>query len=408
MKYDYLKMKYYDERIEEEGTQKFYILSFSNEQHIKVSEKAKKIMDLFNGMNTLEKIEEELRIQNIKVEKEELRKFVSDILYGKALIEGTEYKGSNKNKMLWFKLPLIDSTKLSFLFNILKYLFNKKIMILSVVIFILNLIVSTIISLNSGIFLKSTSSIKIIVIVYISLILHELGHATAAKKCGIDAGKIGIGLYFISPVMFVDITNAWRVDHKKRVLIDIGGVYFQAITTIFLSMLALITSNKIYYLCNVSISVMILYNMMPFLKLDGYWIFCDYFKISNVSSNAFQVIKLKLSHLIRNQKDSSIVNDKRTKVYYIFSFIYGFSTFSAMIMGCVYSIKIIQNRQYVIKTSKLIVDNFIKNNFMQAFTDLNSILIYIIPLIFIGVMVLKVFIKIIKGVLNNDRIEEHN
>lgn len=122
-------------------------------------------------------------------------------------------------------------------------------------------------------FYRNTSSLKVIIVMYLSLIFHEFGHASAAKRCGINAGKIGIGFYFISPVMYVDITNAWRLDNKKRILIDIGGVYFQAITTIFLSSIALITGDKTYYLCNVSVLIMTLFNLMPFLKLDGYWFF---------------------------------------------------------------------------------------------------------------------------------------
>lgn len=114
--------------------------------------------------------------------------------------------------------------------------------------------------------------------------------------------QLGIGLYFISPVMYIDMTNAWRLESKKRVLVDIGGVYFQAITTIFLSIIALLSGNKTYYLCNVSVLIMTLSNLMPFLKLDGYWFFRDYFKISNVSNKAFKVINLRLKHLLTEKK----------------------------------------------------------------------------------------------------------
>ena len=73
MKYDYLKIKSYDERIEDIGLEKYHILSFTDNHHIKVSEKAKKIIDLFNGKNTLSQIEEKLKNQGINVEKKNLR-----------------------------------------------------------------------------------------------------------------------------------------------------------------------------------------------------------------------------------------------------------------------------------------------------------------------------------------------
>lgn len=76
-------------------------------------------------------------------------------------------------------------------------------------------------------------------------------------------------------------------------------------------------------------------------------------------------------------------------------------------MGCVYSITVISNRKYVIETIKIIGSNLNDNNFMEALTNLNDIFIYIIPLIFIGLMVLRIFEKIIKGVINNDRIKKY-
>lgn len=403
MKYDYLKIKSYDERIEDIGLEKYHILSFTDNHHIKVSEKAKKIIDLFNGKNTLSQIEEKLKNQGINVEKKELENFVSDILISKALIEGTEYNNKSKNKMLWLKIPLIDSIKLSSLFNVLKHLFNKKIMIIAFGIFILNVIVSLLISLDSGLLFKNVSSFKILVIMYMTLLIHEFGHASAAKRCGIDAGKIGVGFYFISPVMYVDITSAWRVDNKKRVLIDIGGVYFQAISTIFISILALITGDKTYYLCNVSVLILILFNLMPFLKLDGYWLFCDYFKISNVSANAFKVIKSKMKQLIKYEKSSSVGNDRQPKVYYIFSFIYGFSILSAIIIGCVYSVTILQNREYILEAFRIIATDFTNSNFAGAFTNMNNIFIYLLPIVFISVMVVKIFINVVKGVVEGGR-----
>ena len=114
---------------------------------------------------------------------------------------------------------------------------------------------------------------------------------------------------------------------------------------------------------------------MPFLKLDGYWLFCDYFKISNVSANAFKVIKSKMKQLIKYEKSSSVGNDRQPKVYYIFSFIYGFSILSAIIIGCVYSVTILQNREYILEAFRIIATDFTNSNFAGAFTNMNIMFI---------------------------------
>lgn len=137
-------------------------------------------------------------------------------------------------------------------------------------------------------------------------------------------------------------------------------------------------------------------------------VFCDYFNLTNISTNGFKAITSKLLQLIRDKNDSSISNNKYSKEYYIFSFIYVFSAFITFVMGCVYSIAIIQNRQYVVETLKNIVLNFKNNNFINAFSNLNNIFVYVLPLIFIMIMVLKILLKILKGVVsNNDRVEKH-
>ena len=71
-------------------------------------------------------------------------------------------------------------------------------------------------------------------------------------------------------------------------------------------------------------------------------------------------------------------------------------------VGIVYSITIIRNWAYVSETSKLIIEAWGNKNYGSAFTNINSTLIYIIPLIFILVMIMKGIAKIFGKRKKND------
>ena len=46
--------------------------------------------------------------------------------------------------------------------------------------------------------------------------------------------RIGIGIYVIYPALFSDVTAAWRLSRGQRVLVDLGGSYFQLLVTVAL------------------------------------------------------------------------------------------------------------------------------------------------------------------------------
>jgi putative peptide zinc metalloprotease protein len=75
-----------------------------------------------------------------------------------------------------------------------------------------------------------------IVIVYAlalaTMLLHELGHASACRKYGCEHAEIGFCLYLIFPALYIDLSAAWRLPRLQRAVIDIGGMYFQFLSVV--------------------------------------------------------------------------------------------------------------------------------------------------------------------------------
>lgn len=385
MEYDYLKTKPYNARILQEKEGKKYILSFSDKHHIKVSEAAKIIIDLFDGKHTLSDVLCILQTKGMEINESELKKIVQDILLSNGILEGSTFKNKKGNSMLWIKIPLIDSWRLNNIFSVLKYAFKKNILLINMICLMICAVASIymVLHMESE---KPLNSILIMGIGYFSLVIHEFGHASAAYKYKINVGKIGLGMYFLYPVMYIDMTSAWRLSSKQRVVIDFGGMYFQALTIIPLTVIGFISQKSLFFICSIYILAMSVYNLLPFLKLDGYWLFCDYFELNNLSQNAFKIVKAQI--FSRNNKVS-----KEKKIYYIFSVIYISSIIFMFIIGAIYSVTTIKNWDYVMEIGKRIIFAIHNGDFQATLRYTNSILIYILPLIFMVVMIIKGLVR---------------
>lgn len=123
------------------------------------------------------------------------------------------------------------------------------------------------------------------------LFFHELGHATAAFSYGVRPKEIGFGLYFIFPVFFTNVTNIWELNTTKRIIVNIGGIYFQLLVNLLLTSLAwfgisLAIVQKLFMINSISIIIC----LVPFLRYDGYWIISDLCRIPNLRKKASALI----------------------------------------------------------------------------------------------------------------------
>jgi len=118
--------------------------------------------------------------------------------------------------------------------------------------------------------------------IFLSGLLHELGHATACTRYGCPHGDIGFGLYFIFPAFYSDVTKAWRLQPRERAVVDLGGMYFQSIVIITVGAYGLWTGNVVALRFLWVTLFMMLYNLNPVFKLDGYWLFSDLSGLTNL------------------------------------------------------------------------------------------------------------------------------
>lgn len=201
-----------------------------------------------------------------------------------------------KSKYIYGQIRIIPekiltkiSNSLSFLFN--RYVFTVMVSVGSIWTFLLVKSIflrgmfDSAITLKDGLFLFIVGYVFLIVVGMI----HEFGHSSAAARFGISAKEVGFGFYLIFPVLYTDVTKVWLLNRYKRIVVNVGGIYFQLLINIalyyaFKNFTAYQNIVSALFLTNTSLA---LYSLNPIMRNDGYWIYSDYFDIPNLSKTAF-------------------------------------------------------------------------------------------------------------------------
>jgi putative peptide zinc metalloprotease protein len=104
---------------------------------------------------------------------------------------------------------------------------------------------------------------------------HECGHATACRYGGAKPGVMGAGIYIVWPAFYTDVTDAYRLDKAGRLRTDLGGVYFNVIFSLATAAAYFATGFEPLLVVILIQHVQVVYQFMPFLRLDGYYIISD-------------------------------------------------------------------------------------------------------------------------------------
>jgi putative peptide zinc metalloprotease protein len=108
-----------------------------------------------------------------------------------------------------------------------------------------------------------------------SAAFHECGHAAACRYGGARPGAMGVGLYIVWPAFYTDVTDAYRLGRRGRLRTDLGGIYFNAIFVVATAIVYLATGIEPLLLFIAVQHIEMFHQLLPFLRLDGYYIVSD-------------------------------------------------------------------------------------------------------------------------------------
>lgn len=153
-------------------------------------------------------------------------------------------------------------------------------------------------------------------------LFHELGHASACRRFECPHGDIGFALYFIYPAFYTDVTKTWRLPPLKRAVVDLGGIYFQAMLFVALTAYVLVTHDLFALRLLWVMNLTMLLTLNPVFKMDGYWLLTDLSGLSNLHQQMGETYVRAARRLFRRPPVAEVaprVRGLRRKVLYAYA-----------------------------------------------------------------------------------------
>lgn len=128
--------------------------------------------------------------------------------------------------------------------------------------------------------------------------LHEIGHALACHHYGGPVPEIGMTLfYYLRPLPYCDTSSSYLFKERKhKVAVQLAGTVVSLVflCTLFV-VLAMIHPGLFIYQAGLLILwisvIMMLLNLVPFVKFDGYYALCDYWGVPNLRERSMKLLK---------------------------------------------------------------------------------------------------------------------
>lgn len=174
-----------------------------------------------------------------------------------------------------------------------KYICWMPFVVMSIIVF---LIIEFYLRINGLKVIDCEKRILYFLFLILNIIVHELGHITFCISAGRKVKALGVKLNYFIPMFYVDTSDICMASKKQKLLTSLGGVYFNSLMGIILIVIGYITKNNFLQSLSCISFFFVISNLIPFIKLDGYYIMSDILGVSRLektAKTAFQKTILK-------------------------------------------------------------------------------------------------------------------
>lgn len=231
---------------------------------------------------------------------------------------------------LFFKIPLVKpDALLTRLLPLFSWLFNRTTLWVLVAVSIVGVFLT---SRQWHVFSSAISGVltpRGMLLFFIALsvvkILHELGHALAAKKMGCRVPVMGIAFMVFWPILYTDTTDAWRLSSRRQKLwINGAGIVVElSIAALCLLLWHLVPDGllkgTLFLLATTTWVMTLLVNLNPLMRFDGYFLLADYMKIDNLQGRSFALTRWWLRRCIFGIEESAPERMRAFLIVYAFA-----------------------------------------------------------------------------------------
>ena len=248
---------------------------------------------------------------------------------------------------LYIRIPLFNPDQfLTRTVGYVKYLFSKPAMLLYL---FLSLVGITHLMFNFGEYIHTfpyffnAQGFLIYALMIISIkVFHEFAHAYVAKYYGVKVPAMGILFMVLWPVMFTDVTDAWKLSSRKqRLWISGAGVISELILaglcTLGWALSEPGMAQSVFFIISSATWIStIIVNINPALRFDGYYLATDLLGIDNLQSRSFAITRWQLRRTLLGIKvpppEEGLTNRQHfgMVIYSIYTWIYRIFLYTAI------------------------------------------------------------------------------
>ncbi|MGH7409691.1 MAG: efflux RND transporter periplasmic adaptor subunit [Candidatus Methylomirabilis sp.] len=281
--------------------------------------------------------------------RETLEQFVQT-LWRLGLLEGegadgghlAQRRGRIGGSLLYLRLKAFDPDRLlNHLLSKVKFFFTRPFIVCSAALILLAVGI-TISNWNEiGLDLLRLYRVQALLLAGLTLLCvttaHEFAHGLTCKRFGGEVREMGFMLLYFMPAFYCNVSDAWLFPEKsKRLWVTFAGAYFE----IFLWALATLTwrvtdpetvLNYAALVVMATSGIKTLFNLNPLIKLDGYYLLCDYLEIPNLRQRAMGYLGAR----IKRMRESAVqwiteATPRERRIYLTYGMLAGVYSFSLL------------------------------------------------------------------------------
>jgi len=324
-------------------------------QFFKITQKAYNFIAKIDGKRNVEAIWQETlqyNPQNLLTQQEVINLLIhlhqKNLLYFKGRVNATEIAKRVKKRELeqlkqkllsffYLHIPLFNPNKiLNKLRFVIDIIYSKFGLFIWLIVFFLgvNEVIENFSKIydNSLQFFGAKNIISIYIAIFILKFFHELSHAFSIKKFGGNVTEMGIMLLILTPLPYVDTSEAYLFTSKtQRIISSLAGILSDLF---FASIAAIIWANTnsldikavAFYIMFFGSISSLFFNGNPLLKFDAYYILSDIVEIPNLYEKSKRLIFNFVEKYFFKKEVFDVANNLKEKMilffYAILSFLY--------------------------------------------------------------------------------------
>lgn len=268
-----------------------YILQY-RKQYFEVGALIYQILFYGKSSSSLEEIMSKIERDDLTLNK--LNNIIEHTILPIFRKSGKTSQQEQTEKKYWCQTKLMSSGKVKPAVDMMRPLFGKVFWPLLVIAVLLNVAFFAIlpkVEFTNGV-VDVTLDVLITYSLYIVILfLHEFGHIAATLKAGLNSRCVNFGMYYVLPILYVRLDDTWTLSKEWRTKINLAGIFIELLANIPIFLMVYLSPSQsltlmVCYTVFWMNTATLLFNLIPFLKLDGYWILSDMLNVPNLTAES--------------------------------------------------------------------------------------------------------------------------